>query len=75
MDGVEGDWGCILHKRASKCFQSRMVFFLNMHNEAVHALRFPANSGKEKEVQRGEERQQQEEELAKHIAEDDDDEF
>lgn len=30
-------------------FNSRIVFFLNMHNEAVRALRFPANSGKEKE--------------------------
>ncbi|XP_010920092.1 probable 26S proteasome non-ATPase regulatory subunit 3 [Elaeis guineensis] len=57
-------------------FNSRIVFCLNMHNEAVRALRFPPNSHKEKEsAEKMRERQQQEQELAKHIAEEDDDEF
>ena len=47
-----------------------------MHNEAVHALRFPPNSHKEKQsAEKRRERQQQEQELAKHIAEEDDSEF
>ncbi|KAG1359450.1 26S proteasome non-ATPase regulatory subunit 3 [Cocos nucifera] len=57
-------------------FNSRIAFCLNMHNEAVRALRFPPNSHKEKEsAEKRRERQQQEQELAKHIEEDDDDEF
>ncbi|KAL7002515.1 hypothetical protein U1Q18_003668 [Sarracenia purpurea var. burkii] len=57
-------------------FNSRIAFCLNMHNEAVRALRFPRNSHKEKEsAEKRRERQQQEQELAKHIAEDDDDDF
>ncbi|CAK7329466.1 unnamed protein product [Dovyalis caffra] len=57
-------------------FNSRITFCLNMHNEAVRALRFPPNSHKEKEsAEKRRERQQQEQELAKHIAEEDDDEF
>ncbi|KAF5727802.1 26S proteasome non-ATPase regulatory subunit 3 [Tripterygium wilfordii] len=57
-------------------FNSRIAFCLNMHNEAVRALRFPPNSHKEKEsAENRRERQQQEQELAKHIAEEDDDEF
>ncbi|KAB2051144.1 hypothetical protein ES319_A12G036500v1 [Gossypium barbadense] len=57
-------------------FNSRIAFCLNMHNEAVRALRFPPNSHKEKEsAEKRRERQQQEQELAKHIAEEDDDEF
>ncbi|KAM7259268.1 hypothetical protein ACFE04_015009 [Oxalis oulophora] len=57
-------------------FNSRISFCLNMHNEAVRALRFPPNSHKEKEsAEKRRERQQQEQELAKHIAEEDDDEF
>ncbi|XP_057966438.1 probable 26S proteasome non-ATPase regulatory subunit 3 [Malania oleifera] len=57
-------------------FNSRIAFCLNMHNEAVRALRFPTNSHKEKEIaEKRRERLQQEQELAKHIAEDDDDEF
>ncbi|CAI0468824.1 unnamed protein product [Linum tenue] len=57
-------------------FNSRIAFCLNMHNEAVRALRFPPNSHKEKEIaEKRRERQQQEQELAKHIAEEDDDEF
>ncbi|KAK4477240.1 hypothetical protein RD792_016454 [Penstemon davidsonii] len=57
-------------------FNSRIAFCLNMHNEAVRALRFPPNSDKEKEsAEKRRERQQQEQELAKHIAEEDDDEF
>ncbi|KAK2994788.1 hypothetical protein RJ640_021020 [Escallonia rubra] len=57
-------------------FNSRIAFCLNMHNEAVRALRFPPNSHKEKEsADKRRERQQQEQELAKHIAEEDDDEF
>ncbi|KAG8474254.1 hypothetical protein CXB51_033991 [Gossypium anomalum] len=57
-------------------FNSRIAFCLNMHNEAVRALRFPPNSYKEKEsAEKRRERQQQEQELAKHIAEEDDDEF
>jgi 26S proteasome regulatory subunit N3 len=57
-------------------FNSRIVFCLNMHNEAVKALRFPPNSHKEKEsAEKRRERQQQEQELAKHMAEEDDDEF
>lgn len=57
-------------------FNSRIAFCLNMHNEAVRALRFPPNSHKEKEsAEKRRERQQQEQELAQHIAEEDDDEF
>ncbi|CAH9079242.1 unnamed protein product [Cuscuta epithymum] len=57
-------------------FNSRISFCLNMHNEAVRALRFPPNSHKEKEsAEKRRERQQQEQELAKHIAEEDDDDF
>ena len=57
-------------------FNSRIAFCLNMHNEAVKALRFPPNSHKEKEsAERRRERLQQEEELAKHMAEEDDDDF
>lgn len=57
-------------------FNSRIAFCLNMHNEAVRALRFPPNSHKEKEsADKRRERQQQEQELAKHIAEEDDDDF
>ncbi|XP_008811676.1 probable 26S proteasome non-ATPase regulatory subunit 3 [Phoenix dactylifera] len=57
-------------------FNSRIAFCLNMHNDAVRALRFPPNSHKEKEsAEKRRERQQQEQELAKHIEEDDDDEF
>ncbi|CAH9100928.1 unnamed protein product [Cuscuta europaea] len=57
-------------------FNSRISFCLNMHNEAVCALRFPPNSHKEKEsAEKRRERQQQEQELAKHIAEEDDDDF
>ncbi|GMH04638.1 hypothetical protein Nepgr_006478 [Nepenthes gracilis] len=57
-------------------FNSRIAFCLNMHNEAVRALRFPPNSHKEKEsAEKRRERQQQEQELAKHIAEEDDDDF
>ncbi|CAJ2675801.1 unnamed protein product [Trifolium pratense] len=55
-------------------FNSRIAFCLNMHNEAVQALRFPKNTHKEKEIaEKRRERQQQEQELAKHIEEDDDD--
>uniref|UniRef100_A0A0A9F9F6 26S proteasome non-ATPase regulatory subunit 3 n=1 Tax=Arundo donax TaxID=35708 RepID=A0A0A9F9F6_ARUDO len=53
-------------------FNSRVAFCLNMHNEAVKALRFPPNSHKEESAERRCERLQQEEELAKHMAEDDD---
>ncbi|KAL5982978.1 hypothetical protein ACLOJK_017058 [Asimina triloba] len=57
-------------------FNSRIAFCLNMHNEAVRALRFPPNSHKKEEsAEKRRERQQQEQELAKHIAEEDDDEF
>ncbi|AQK58996.1 26S proteasome non-ATPase regulatory subunit 3 [Zea mays] len=57
-------------------FNSRIAFCLNMHNEAVKAMRFPPNSHKEKEsAEKRRERLQQEEELAKHMAEDDDDDF
>ncbi|KAK0577446.1 hypothetical protein LWI29_033062 [Acer saccharum] len=57
-------------------FNSRIAFCLNMHNEAVRALRFPPNTHKEKEgAEKRRERQQQEQELAQHIAEEDDDDF
>ncbi|GJW12040.1 probable 26S proteasome non-ATPase regulatory subunit 3 [Tanacetum coccineum] len=57
-------------------FNSRIAFCLNMHNEAVRALRFPPNSHKEKEsAEKRRERQQQEQELAQHIAEEDDDDY
>ncbi|GAB2289254.1 hypothetical protein Dimus_023559 [Dionaea muscipula] len=57
-------------------FDSRIAFCLNMHNEAVRALRFPPNSHKEKEsAEKRRERQQQEQEIAKHIAEEEDDDF
>ncbi|XP_042059524.1 probable 26S proteasome non-ATPase regulatory subunit 3 [Salvia splendens] len=57
-------------------FNSRIDFCLNMHNEAVRALRFRSNSHKEKEsAEKRRERQRQEQELAKHIAEEEDDEF
>ncbi|KAH7847847.1 hypothetical protein Vadar_030859 [Vaccinium darrowii] len=59
-----------------KAVAEKIAFCLNMYNEAVHALRFPPNSDKEKEsAEKRRERQQQEQELAKHIAEEDDDEF
>ncbi|KAG9457722.1 hypothetical protein H6P81_002230 [Aristolochia fimbriata] len=78
--------GCMLSKETGDvystlepqmAFNSRIAFCLNMHNEAVKALRFPPNSHKkEKEsAEKRRERQQQEQELAKHIAEEDDDEF
>ncbi|KAG6589020.1 putative 26S proteasome non-ATPase regulatory subunit 3, partial [Cucurbita argyrosperma subsp. sororia] len=55
---------------------SRIAFCLNMHNDAVRALRFPSNSQKEKEsAEKRRERRQQEKELAKNIAEGDDDDF
>ncbi|XP_024366248.1 probable 26S proteasome non-ATPase regulatory subunit 3 isoform X2 [Physcomitrium patens] len=60
-----------------QAFHSRIAFCLNIHNEAVQALRFPPDAHK-KELESAEkrrERQQQEQELAKHIAEEDDDEF
>lgn len=57
-------------------FNSRITFCLNMHNEAVQALRFPPTTNKEKEsAEKWRERQQQEEELAKHMAEEDDEEY
>lgn len=58
-------------------FNSRIAFCLNMHNEAVKALRFPPNAHKKEResAEKRRERQQQEQELAKHIAEEDDDEF
>ena len=58
-------------------FNSRIAFCLNMHNEAVKAMRFPPNSHKEKEsAEKHRERlQQEEEELAKHMAEEDDNNF
>uniref|UniRef100_J3MV32 PCI domain-containing protein n=1 Tax=Oryza brachyantha TaxID=4533 RepID=J3MV32_ORYBR len=57
-------------------FNSRIAFCLNMHNEAVKAMRFPPNSHKEKEsAEKRRERLQQEEELAKHMAEEDEDDF
>ncbi|KAF9590741.1 hypothetical protein IFM89_038042 [Coptis chinensis] len=54
-----------------------IAFCLNMHNEAVRALRFPPNNQKkEKEsAEKRKERQQKEQELAKHIAAEDDDYF
>jgi 26S proteasome regulatory subunit N3 len=55
---------------------TRIAFCLNMHNEAVQALRFPKNTHKEKEIaEKRRERQQQEQELAKHIEEEDDDDY
>lgn len=57
-------------------FDTRIVFCIGMHNEAVKALRFPRNSQKEKEsAEKRREMQQQEQELAKHIAEDDDEDY
>ncbi|CAH8252936.1 unnamed protein product [Arabidopsis lyrata] len=57
-------------------FNSRIAFCLNMHNEAVRALRFPPNTHKETESdEKRRERKQQEEELAKHMAEEEDDDF
>ncbi|PON47709.1 26S proteasome regulatory subunit [Trema orientale] len=62
--------------RPQTAFDTRIAFSLNLHNEAVCALRFPPNSHKEKEsAGKRRERQQQEQELAKHIAEEDDDDF
>eukprot|EP00252_Welwitschia_mirabilis_P008520 TRINITY_DN2041_c0_g1_i1.p1 TRINITY_DN2041_c0_g1~~TRINITY_DN2041_c0_g1_i1.p1 ORF type:complete len:492 (+),score=97.61 TRINITY_DN2041_c0_g1_i1:203-1678(+) len=58
-------------------FNTRITFCLNMHNEAVKALRFPPNAHKKEResAEKRRERQQQEQELAKHIAEEDDDDF
>ncbi|KAK8518677.1 hypothetical protein V6N13_018044 [Hibiscus sabdariffa] len=77
--------GCMVSKQSGDiysttepqmAFNSRIAFCLNMHNEAVCALRFPPNSHKEKEsAEKRSERKQQEQELAKHIEEEDDDEF
>ena len=55
---------------------SMIAFCLNMHNEAVRALRFPPNTHREKESEeKRREMKQQEEELAKYMAEEDDDDF
>ncbi|XP_057974259.1 probable 26S proteasome non-ATPase regulatory subunit 3 [Malania oleifera] len=77
--------GCMLSKETGDiystnepqiAFNSRIAFCLNMHNEAVRALRFPPNAHKEKEgAEKRRERQQQEQELAKHIAEEEEDDF
>ncbi|KAE8668329.1 putative 26S proteasome non-ATPase regulatory subunit 3 [Hibiscus syriacus] len=75
--------GCMLSKETGDSttepqtsFNSRIAFCFNMHNEAVHALRFPPNSHREKDsAEERRERKQKEQELAKHIAEEDDDEF
>ena len=57
-------------------FNSRIAFYLNMHNEPVWALRFPPNTNKEKEsTEKRRERRQQEQELVKHIAEEDVNDF
>jgi len=60
-----------------EAFHQRISYCLNLHNEAVKALRFPPNAHK-KEFESAEERrerEQQEKELAKEIEEDDDDLF
>ncbi|KAF6163751.1 hypothetical protein GIB67_008585 [Kingdonia uniflora] len=78
--------GCMVSKETGdiystnepqSAFNSRIAFCLNMHNEAVRALRFPPKSDKKdkESAEKRRERQQQEQELAKHIAEEDDDEF
>ncbi|KAK9755103.1 hypothetical protein RND81_01G002500 [Saponaria officinalis] len=77
--------GCMLSKETGdiysttepqSAFDSRIAFCLNMHNEAVRALRYPPNSHKDKEsADKRRERQQQEQELAQHIAEEEDDDF
>ncbi|XP_010446200.1 PREDICTED: 26S proteasome non-ATPase regulatory subunit 3 homolog B-like [Camelina sativa] len=61
-------------KEPQTAFNSRIAFCLNMHNEAVRALRYPPNTHKEKEnEEKRREKKQQEEELAKYMAEEDDD--
>nr|KYP44771.1 putative 26S proteasome non-ATPase regulatory subunit 3 [Cajanus cajan] len=68
--------GWMVETIGTLAFNSRIAFCLNMHNEAVRALRFPPNTHKEKEsAEKRRERHQQEQELAKHIAEEDDDDF
>lgn len=71
--------GCMISKETGDiystidpqiAFDSGITFCLNMHNEAVRALRYPPNTQKEKEsADKRRERKQQELEPAKHIAE------
>ncbi|RZC76231.1 hypothetical protein C5167_000534 [Papaver somniferum] len=57
-------------------FNSRIAFCLNMHNEAVRALRFPQNSHKkENEITENRRETHKPEQLAKHIDGEDEDEF
>ncbi|CAI4229163.1 unnamed protein product [Auanema sp. JU1783] len=57
-------------------FDSRIKYCLELHNQALKALRFPAkNKIKVETIQAQREREQQELELAKELAEDDDDDF
>eukprot|EP01094_Clydonella_sp_ATCC50884_P010834 TRINITY_DN20649_c0_g1_i1.p2 TRINITY_DN20649_c0_g1~~TRINITY_DN20649_c0_g1_i1.p2 ORF type:complete len:500 (-),score=193.38 TRINITY_DN20649_c0_g1_i1:135-1634(-) len=52
-------------------FHQRIKFCLNLHNEAVMAMRFPEDTSKQDEEER-KERLKQEEELAQELAEEDD---
>eukprot|EP00899_Mesostigma_viride_P015829 jgi/Mesvir1/24247/Mv10951-RA.1 len=58
-------------------FHARISFCLNIHNEAVTAMRFPpdAHKGALESIEKQRERQQQEQELAQHLAEEGDDDF
>eukprot|EP00898_Chlorokybus_atmophyticus_P006198 jgi/Chlat1/657/Chrsp103S01055 len=58
-------------------FHSRVAFCLDIHNEAVKAMRFPPDAHKTnlETAEKRRERLQQEQELAKHIVEEDDEEF
>jgi len=59
-------------------FHKRISFCLNIHNDAVKAMRFPPDAHKQGQIEAAKlqkERQQQEQELAKELEEDDDDGF
>lgn len=58
-----------------QAFHSRILFCLNLHNEAVKAKRYKPNEHKEsaESAEARKERMQQEQELAKHLQEEDDD--
>uniref|UniRef100_A0A915CBY4 PCI domain-containing protein n=1 Tax=Parascaris univalens TaxID=6257 RepID=A0A915CBY4_PARUN len=58
-------------------FDTRIRYCLELHNQAVKALRYPANShkGVVESIEEQREREQQELEFAKEMAEEDDDDF
>ena len=58
-----------------QAFHSRTLFCLNLHNEAVKAMKYKPNEHKEsaESTKARKERLEQEQELAKHLQEEEDD--